>query len=193
MGLGLFVATLSWLQYAVCLPFCFCCAMPSSFWGYCYPILKEPVGQEGWMEASGSVCVSIVKWPNLALKLPNIPNWTVSRLKTYVKWRPICWGLLPRVCVTYTKLNPHECPLSNKKDFGMHHHKRGNGSAIKILWTRGHTEKSKSGAQGRLGILRLPSASASASAWIPDWDRCRNWLFPRKLHLFSEAFTGTTF
>ena len=185
--LGLFIATLSWLHHAVRLPFCFCCAMPSSFWGYCYPILKEPVGQEGWMEASGSVCVSIVKWPNLALKLPHIPNWTVSKLKRYVKWRPICWGLLPRVCVTYTKLNPNECPLSNKKDFGMHHHIRGKGSATKILWTRGHTEKACRELKDDFEFY-----DCRPRQHPPDWDRCRNWLFPKMLHLFSEVFTGTT-
>ena len=64
--------------------------------------------------------------------------------KCVTKRRSICWGLLPRVYgshqwITYTKLNPHMCPLSDQKDFGIHHHIREKRCGTLLNWTRGHT------------------------------------------------------
>ena len=64
--------------------------------------------------------------------------------KCVTKQRSICWGLLPRVYgshqwITYTKLNPHMCPLSDQKDFGIHHHIREKRCGTQLNWTRGHT------------------------------------------------------
>ena len=75
-----------------------------------------------------------------------------------LKPRSVCYHLLPRVCVshhvvTYTKLNPHVCPLSDQKDFGIHHHIREKRYGTLLKWTRGHTVQ---GGQGQLTGPQVP-------------------------------------
>ena len=41
--------------------------------------------------------------------------------------------------VTYTKLNPHMCPLSDQKDFGICHNIKEKRCGTLLRWTRGHT------------------------------------------------------
>ena len=99
--------------------------------------------------------------------------------------RVYVWNTL----ITYTKLNPHMCPLSDQKDFWICHHISEKRCATLLLWTRGHTvdehnlvplEKREMSAQARVRQFAIHTSNernlACRRPTVPPFPEFASWL-----------------